>query len=301
MTMDKVRYMDCWVDDLREQMGRVMSTLEKEGASKEEIKKYKKGFLQEIKNAEKHKKKQQAQVTAFLKIIGKENCPKSAQKLRQIFYSTRTDEGYWTLPVLPFWGIKAMEAIGGQYIRKANSDNPDYKKFHKKITGLRDALRDICQYMKDPDIQKYYEVRAYNDKEVQAHITLKSDEEFFEQVRGRGMQLDMFLFEGKKLGRPSLKEFYNFVYQLARRYEEISEQKFTVLRHRESDGKNAGEYVPITPGHEFIYEAVRWICEEFKDTDGLPDLRYTDKNIYNACEQAQKRLKDDKNGMKKVK
>lgn len=293
--MGKARYTDNWADDVREQMDSMLSALEKEGANKEKIEKYRKGYLREIKSAEAHEKEKQAQIAAFLKIIRKENCPIAAQKLRQIFYSTKTEGGTWKLPIMSFFASMSMQVLESKHITKTYSGDPDYKRFHKKITGLRDSLRDICQYMNDPDIRKYYEAKAYNDDEVSAHVILKSDKDFFRQVQRRGIELDCFLYSDKKPGRPSLKEFYNFVYQLARTYEEISGQKFTVLRHRESTGKNAGEYVPITPGHEFIYEAVRWTHEEFKDTDKGSDLRYTDKNIYNACEQAQKKLKNGGN------
>lgn len=231
-----------------------------------------------------------------MEILGKENCPLAEKKLKQALFGD-CEEGEIELSDARMSAQEVAQAINNKYIEKTYSEHPDYKRLYKKMEALRNALGDVYQYMNDPEVRDYFKSKDYEDEDILNNIIIKPGNDFLEKVNWCYMKLSTSLrFPKKKRGRPSIGEFKKFVYFLAELYEDISGKKFTIQRNREETGKNEGKYLPVTPGHKFVWEVVTWMHDSLVDRGIEYSFRYTDKNIYNACENAQKKLKQNRSG-----
>lgn len=77
-------------------------------------------------------------------------------------------------------------------------------------------------------------------------------------------------------GRPPNSEYKQFISRNIELYESLSKKLFTLFRHKSHDGS----YAPVTEGHGFAWAATQLLNQRL---DSKP---YTDKNIYNACEES---------------
>jgi hypothetical protein len=84
-------------------------------------------------------------------------------------------------------------------------------------------------------------------------------------------------------GRPSLEQYYCYIESMAKLYEEISEQRFSLLRQKDSQGL----YLSVTDGHRFAELATELIHGRLETSQ----KGFTDKNLLNACERAVKNMR----------
>lgn len=281
-----------YADELKAQMRFDLLKLTGDGASEKEIKECRRGYRSIIRQEVAAKKKESAQVKVFQEILNKKGCAATEQKIRQAFFTARSVNKTWCSAVLSMKAVWAMEALKVRQRRKRLSKNTNYQKSHRKLLKLRSSLLNVFQLMNDDDIYYFYITRACKDNEVSPEVILSTDLEFLKQVARRGFDLDLILNKEKTRGRPSYAELYSYVYQVVQLYEDITGLEFTLDKYKPIDGAERGQYLPITPGHRFVCEAVRWMHEEFSDAGINPKPEYTSANIYNACEHARKKLRD---------
>jgi hypothetical protein len=237
-------------------------------------------------------------IETLLSILGKEDCSKTSARIRQAFgleiEKEKASSKLETFSIVQMKAVKSAQYLISQANKNQASSNAAYKSFSKKIHGMKDALQKALKYANDPEIIKFLQHRAHRDEEVSPSVILASYEKLFGSMAKMGIELEMFLDDpNNAVGRPSLTEFYSYVYEVIRLYEELAKTKFTLLRHKESGDKNAGKYLPITQGHKFIYHAAQYANDLAKELNGTVE-GYTDNNIYNACEAAQLRLKAER-------
>lgn len=278
-------------DELKERMRFDLLKLKGDGASEEEIKKCKRGYRSIIREEVAAEKKEKTQVRVFQEVLNKRRCATTERKIRQIFFTVRSINKTCIPAVLPMKAVWAMEALKARHRTKQLSKNTNYQKSHRKLLKLRGSLLNVFQLMNDDDIYNFYITRAYKDNEVSPEAILSTDLEFVRQVARRGFDLDMIIYKEKRRGRPSYTELYSYVYHLAQIYEDLTGLEFTLDKYRPTSGPERGQYLPITPGHRFVCEAVRWMHEEFSDPNIKPRPEYTSANVYNACDNARKQLR----------
>jgi hypothetical protein len=235
----------------------------------------------------KEEKERQRQIKIFAEILGKDNCTLTHEKLEKTFYTIRKPGRTSVVPLMPGLAAFAFRALKNKQIRELPKD----KIFEKKIHSLKSSLSKILTLMSDSDIEAFYRFYARRDHEVSEKVIMDSYYNFQKNVMRESARLGIYLYEEKNPGRPSLFEFYDFVFKLAQTYEDISGNKFTFFRHKETSGKNRGQYVAVTDGHRFVNAGIEWMYKMFDENNAIAK-KYTDKNICNACEAAQKHLKN---------
>lgn len=87
-------------------------------------------------------------------------------------------------------------------------------------------------------------------------------------------------------GKPSLNNFYKFVYHIAKIYEELSSEHFTVQNHK--DSKKG--YLPMTSGMDFVWTSIEWLHREAKAVLDI-EAQFSDQNIANACDKARTKIR----------
>lgn len=238
----------------------------------------------------KEEKERQKQIKIFAKILGKNKCLLTHEKLEKTFYTIRKPGRTSVVPIMPGLAAFAFRALKNKQIKKVSKSKED-KIFDKKIQSLKSSLSKIVTLMSDSEIEAFYRYYARRDHEIPEKVIMDSYFNFQRNVMRESARLGVYLYEEKNPGRPSFPEFYDFVFKLVQTYEVISGNKFTVFRHKETSGKNKGKYIAVTDGHRFVCAGVEWMYKMFDENKTIKK-RYTDKNIYNACEAAQKHLKE---------
>lgn len=179
----------------------------------------------------------------------------------------------------------ALEFLRKKPKKTKDAKNPDFIEFHNKIESFRDSLQKSCLLMQDPIVKDFLLHQASKDPEISSNVIVEKYSDTYDKIRSLGIEMEIFLKSNRAAGKPSLRALYAYVYELAYLYESISGKKLSVLRYKDDQG----EYIAVSPGHEFVNKAIQFMNEEAK-SNNFASL-YTDKNIYNACEEAQKRLK----------
>lgn len=273
-------------------------------------------------------------LNSALRILDKEDCKKTADAIRTAFglrdfarhssdqlehlytayknkkitdleLSESIQEYYLTCPsesqVLSGFLIYAHQALddlrwvtpGSQieYIHEFSSHPMKIDKLRK----LQEYLGKAIQQFQDEDIGEYLRLRILEDSERSHSPTRNSYKHWYESLTFLHSDLEHFIMRSQnKQGRPSYQKFYEFVYQVALLYEELSNKHFT------SDLFKDGEkYSPITKGMEFVWETVGWLNREARETRGITD-GFQSVTIAHACEAARTKLKKERTQKKQV-
>ena len=204
-------------------------------------------------------------VTDLLKILSKRSCSNTKRKLEEFFEIRLPEE-------------QIIVFHDASYCRRQGHDTPIKRQALQK---LRDG----------ENIQKLQKLANHLDRAIEL-----MNEEFLGKliqqkthitIRVLGLKIQQLLDNSKQpKGRPSLKDLYNYVFQLALLYKELSCKPFTLDKYLNKETK---EYAELTPGHEFVSRIISSLNSEIK-SKGC-NYRYSSANIYNACLEAQKRLK----------
>lgn len=230
--------------------------------AKEIIASVRKRYKSNIRQALIDENKRTRQIKSFLKMLNKQRCPVAEKTVRLSLFGTERKN----LRQLAWAASDALEA--GFWNEHLASDQ-GYKKQLKRIDKLKKLLM---------------RVREFSDLK---NMGFGWQGELFDYTERCLSNIESFSSKGAQ-GRPSHKEFYAFVYETALLYQKVTGEKFTIYRHKINDAQDTKKYPPITPGHLFVAEAVRWV-HEFRSAEAKKrGLQYNDKNIYIACENAQK-------------
>jgi hypothetical protein len=231
----------------------------------------------------------------LLRILNKENCCQTQQKLREVFGwgeqeaiidgITMLSISYTKLSISLYDNLNYLQ---NQEAKKASLQTNDYDRWMKKIKKFSTHLQQTIEHAKDPDLLK---ILVAHNEEVSSDTIIKDINCTLHGVERINRSLSLLLREEEKSkGRPPLTELYEYIYEIASLYKNISGEPFTILRIKNTNEKGQKEeYSPITKSHLFACEALEIIHSMALD-DGCHE-RYTDKNLYNACENAQKYLK----------
>lgn len=258
-----------------------------------EINEIQNNFNKQIDMDREANKSQEMCASKLLKILGKEECEVTRSRIIEEF-GGQNIQGMIMFPRLLMLANDSMESLKLNYLRKTKSIPipKNAEEFYKKLDKLVKALDVVAKVGFDKDIQsllRFMKDDHYDDlSEIEiVHNSFFRKSLFLSECLG--------LFSNDKIknsGRPSLSKFYDFVYVLAKLYEELSGNNFSIYRHSiiKSNKENVHrEYEPITPGHQFVWEAVQWM-HEVTQVGAELGMKYTDKNVYVACENARKRI-----------
>lgn len=250
-------------------------------------------------------------IKEMLSLVEKEGCRDSKNKISAALSWIDEDNESIMFHNTDFAKFLRIGSIGDEalsYLRRHSKKNQAKKnrvnhvKFLKKITAFRDSLKESVKLMKDPAVAKLLKHKANEHAKDQKilqryhqmlnvrHVEHDAAKNYLETYH-RMLELHeemsrAVLSNSHKMnkGRPSLETLYKYVYELAVLYKDLSKENFSIFRHK----GEKGEYEPVTDGHKFIYIAIQLLNNGALD-EGYNET-YTDKNIYNACENAQKRL-----------
>lgn len=280
--------------------------LKKEGASEEKIKKTEREFLSLIKARKTYEKEEEKQIRSFLKVLKKDTCKITEKKLRDIFFLPIGTAKTVSVPWINMRASKAIKSLEEANLEKMYTKSKTQKRQEKSLQKLRKALIDVAKLMKDPNVWEFYELHASQNHEVSRQTVINELIQFDRMTKRRILELNICLEKRKSTGRPSLQAFYDFVYDIAKIYEDLSGLHFKVDKQKGSIGDDAGKYLAVTEGHQFVCEAVKWLHKEFSDPalTIYPEYikpEYSDKNIFNACEYARKKLRESRSDKRETK
>lgn len=237
-------------------------------------------------------------IASLLSILGNTASPGAQTKLKKAFRGGCVPgkiPGTETL-ITTILERRQYAAIGyllSASTKKTVPQNPLYKKFIKKITRLRDALKESADLLVDDEVQIFIKDMANRNGEVSAATVMKFYKEAFEHNKKLAIELSFFLHEPNiAKGRPSFTALYEYILELAHLFEQVSSLPFSIYRHGADNAQGKRVYTPVTVAHTFVAEAVRYI-NEMAIAEGST-VTYTDKNIYNACEAAQKQMRQER-------
>ena len=91
----------------------------------------------------------------------------------------------------------------------------------------------------------------------------------------------------RSIGRPSKQIYNEYIYETAKLYEKLSNKRYTILRHKNSDGV----YECVTQGHKFSQILSSVLNTNAHTNKNTEYITYT--NLLNACEKAVTRLNKD--------
>lgn len=248
-----------------------------------------------------------------MRVLGKEKCAKTADRLRSSFglypkplhdeprlqdicdryLKRQIDEAalgcelkkyYTEYPDPPeMLSFFLLEAVTPLIENQRKKDIEESAVGFQKTKKLSSVIKKIIDDVQDENIQNFMKLKAdYLDDSFDKYLSVLSD------LRKAHEKLKIPITLKLKAGRPSLGVFNNYVVLVAKLYEELGDEKFTVLRHRKSVASGSIEYVAITPGHQFVEIAVDWLN---KQLSAVVD-QYDSKNILHACEEAVTTLKN---------
>ncbi len=216
--------------------------------------------------------------------------PEKPEELRtrlieEIFFDTQLTAGFPSEQQKIKLRIKA--ALNGLIEieqRALSKDDAAYKKLMSKIGSFLKNTQELRELFEDPHIQKVVE-------ELGASVYGKNHQEkcydyyfdLYEKLERAQNDFKRFLDPKLKPGRPELKGLNQLVSDLIDLYEELSGNKFTILRYPETMSD------PSTPGHQFVHEVIMYVNDLAKE-QGIDEI-YTGSSIYNSCEKAQKTRK----------
>lgn len=228
-------------------------------------------------------------VSELLNILEKSDCAETRDRVIGVFIGGSRDFGAFA--DFRLYAAEVMEALRLSTNRKMipipimRND----RSFYDKVEKLTVSLREVVKLMKDEDIQEFLRYTDLDDRSPEPY-PLIAREDFIKQTKLLYQTLySVSKDRVRRSGRPSLLKFYDFVYQLLVLYESLSGKEFTIYRHAETQQTKGKTYLPITRGHKFVCVIVEWMHQNSEISQSY-GLRYTDKNIYNACEKAKTRL-----------
>jgi hypothetical protein len=231
----------------------------------------------------------QSYLDKMLSSVGKKGCKNSEKQIRDLIghkeESDECEEVFVYFSNIDYLRGEASNFLRKEHIKSLSKDSFDYDKHSKKLNDFRKSLITSQELMRDKIIKDFLIGKANRNPEIDPLIIIKSYSKIYEGIRSLALEMELSLDSLKQKGRTSLKALHDYVYELASLYQKLSSKKFTVFRN--IDGASCK---PVSPGHDFVYEAIQLMNEESKN-DGY-EKSYTDKNIYNACEKAQKSLKN---------
>jgi hypothetical protein len=222
----------------------------------------------------------QEYIGKFLSIAGKDNCSKTEAGIKRAFGFGLKYKHSGASRIQR----KAFEAIGYlkyQEIKKQISVKSDYANFIKRVKSLKTELDKTLEYSADQEIIKLVQHRSLPLSE----LSLSDDSRLFESISKDMQKLSLrlaILLDDRRSakGKPSIEEFYAYIYEVACLFQELSQNEFRVYRHESHE--------PITSGHAFANLATHYLNSLARERNC--SAGYSDKNILNACEAAKKRL-----------
>lgn len=221
------------------------------------------------------------------KLLDKEDCPETERQLRGVFIGQKSDG----VRLCGYYEMIAFAMVEDLKVREIFKKIQEKQEFADTIKALKDfkkSLEKVLAFQKNKNVEKFFRDFANRNDEPPMGMTIKDHNEFFANTTLRLITLDRVL-KGQGVGRPSNNKLHEFVLYVAEIYQTLSEKKFTILRHRNTSGKDQGQYLPITHGHLFVCAAIDFAYFQCADK-GEQFPRYSLENIYNSCEKAQKQL-----------
>ena len=226
-------------------------------------------------------------VEEFLDILGKEDCEETRREIRLAFgfdpirMSGTLEDGTIIKDGCTISDIqtRAGMALDALEARQIDHDPNNYKHhiaWIEKMNAFKDVLFEVLESVKDPEVSQVLVGFAQTDLDHPSKLVLDKHHAAFQTIESIANELKSILDEDKKVGRPSLKKFYDFVYEIALLYKKLSGQEF-------------GIYNNPSLGYKFVCLATEWM-HDLRETISISDLRYTEKNIENACEKALARM-----------
>lgn len=270
------------IHDLLRQMRTALEYC-RDAAASVDIEEVTKEYHQRIEIEINEEKSKNRHVETLLKLAKKEGCSNAKAVIKSTLWGAENQESI-TIPSIVFYAHDAFSKLNFLKIKDGNQ----VQAFNKKILKLQKALVDVKKLYEDREIQNLINYMTGDDQPTE----VEQIKGFENQIKKQLARLHLFLQNSKaEKGRPSIREFYECVYQLVCLYEHVSGRKFTIDRHKEIGTSGKGTYAPITDGHRFVVRGLE-VLSEYVDLEAEGSA-YTDKNIYNACEKAQLRLKKE--------
>jgi hypothetical protein len=240
-----------------------------------------------LSNTATFEEEQKKRILILQKLLDKEDCPEAEKQLRGVFIGQKSDG----IRLCGYYEMIAFAMVEELNIRETFKEIQEKQEFADTIKALKDfkkSLEKVLAFQKNKNVERFFRDIANRDDEPPMGMTIKDHNEFFANTTLRLITLDQVL-KGQGAGRPSNNKLHEFVLYIAEIYQTLSGKKFTILRHRNTSGKNQGQYLPITNGHLFVCAAIDLAYFQCEDKDEqFP--RYSLENIYNSCEKAQKQL-----------
>lgn len=232
----------------------------------------------------------------LLGFTGKQGCEQTKTKLR-VSLGLVDDESLvitFNPSPLSFFGIKALQALIRQNAKAEARDSAGFDRFKKQTQRFKKHLEGVLGFIGSREGKQYFSYMTYRDAEVSYECRVKDYQRTFDGLQRMHLEVSAFTTSQASRGRPSLEALYDYVYHLAMLFEELSGQPFKLNKEasepKDSERTKPEEkvYPALTQGHGFVYAVIEWLNDE--TVQNGCDAQYTSANIYNACEQAKKRM-----------
>lgn len=180
----------------------------------------------------------------------------------------------------------AAAVLKKKAIKEAHQNNKRFQEYEKELLTFQKNLSAVVAQSNTPTIHAFLDGYAGKQRKVPVQGSKERLEDIFAELELIAKSAGESAGVSKFKRETSLKALQEYVLSLANFYTGISGEDFKILRHKDS---NTDLYKPVKPSHEFIWDAVQYLNACVK-SEGC-NRQYTDKNIYNAFEAAQKMLK----------
>lgn len=174
-------------------------------------------------------------------------------------------------------------------LRRRKLSTGKRQEFLGEVKSLSSATLKLQEALDNPLIRSFFENHSEEDHYDDAVYPYRGG--YRSSVRALGqLQLMCIAVQDRyrqPRGRPSHDDLVGYVVEIAKVYEHLSKKKFTVFRHL--DRSQGGRAIPHTSGHKFVQKILAWTEKQDFGATSKTTV-FTTKNIYNACEAAQKIL-----------
>ncbi len=227
-------------------------------------------------------------VEILVAIAGKKGCPRAKAIVSAAFSEEVSEEYGVTLESAEI--VKLMHFASVVLWERAKKNQSKklylkYKKLNLKISKLRDALEkdDLLPHLLTAEIVRATKKVPSDTGSEIFYKKVLHDLDILQKSCFRLSQ-DMIANTSER-GRPSLREFENYILACAKLFEKVSGEKFSILRHK----NNEGQYSSITNGHRFAEHCTR-LLNRHADVQ-IKNLKfYTYNNLLNTCEKTVRAL-----------
>ena len=228
----------------------------------------------------------------FLEALKKEGCEKTATELAHFFYTLPSPGGTYKPPIIQLYALEAIDDLIINHSVKTKEEIRSLSKARRqKLEELRNALFNVHQLLRDPEIIDHYYTLAEKEQDVSPKTVLNALYDYCKRTSQMGINLDLKLYNKRKPGRPPLDELTSFIAFAARKFNNLSDQERFYVRKDQDDN---GQYLwHATNSGLFIGEAIKWMYE-YCETDS--QIQYTNSQIYTACSNAQKIIQQEEIG-----